>query len=244
MINRLELVLNTDKKMDYNIGSVLHGVLMENVNRDYGDYLHNSRLNPFSQHVYPNSNGNIIWRINTLDKDAYDNLIVPLQNKDKLFLKQRNQEVEVIKKITESTSAVELIKEYYKEQKQQSIYNLQFVTPTNFKLQGEYQLFPELKAIYRNVMNRFDEFSDEYKIFDEDALNHLIQRTRIVDFRLKSQRFYLEKTRIPGYVGNIKVSVKGSSAMESLVGLIFSYSEFSGIGIKTSIGMGGTKLVK
>ena len=45
--------------------------------------------------------------------------------------------------------------------------------------------------------------------------------------------------KIPSFIGNIDIYIRGPQTMTNLVNLLISFAKFSGIGIKTSIGMGG-----
>ena len=50
--------------------------------------------------------------------------------------------------------------------------------------------------------------------------------------------------RIPAFIGKITMRVDGTETMRRFVRLLLEYSEYSGIGIKCSLGMGAVRLEK
>lgn len=55
MLSELQLYLESgDQEIGYYQSSNLHGVLMQNINSDYAEYLHLQTLNPYSQCIIDN----------------------------------------------------------------------------------------------------------------------------------------------------------------------------------------------
>ena len=53
MLSKFEIALkDSENDINRNMGSLFHGALMEMVSRDYGDYLHENHLKPFSQSIF------------------------------------------------------------------------------------------------------------------------------------------------------------------------------------------------
>lgn len=48
---KLELHIQSDGELAFQMSSLFHGVLMEILPEDYAEYLHQSGLHPFSQHL-------------------------------------------------------------------------------------------------------------------------------------------------------------------------------------------------
>ena len=74
---------------------------------------------------------------------------------------------------------------------------------------------------------------------DEETLEELCKSSEIVKYRLQTIPFPLEKINITGFVGKIGIKIKGSETLARYIRLLFRFGEFTGVGIKTGIGMGG-----
>jgi hypothetical protein len=109
MLKQYELKLNIkDDKLQgiYNWGSILQGCLLEGVPESYVQNLHEMHFNPYSQYIYKNESNEYIWVISTIGEDAFNNLLEEnILKKDKLELKQKKMEVEILSKtIVKETS--------------------------------------------------------------------------------------------------------------------------------------------
>ena len=51
MFNKLTIELKNDKKLDFGISSLMQGVMMELIDSEYAETLHEQGLNPYTQHV-------------------------------------------------------------------------------------------------------------------------------------------------------------------------------------------------
>jgi CRISPR/Cas system endoribonuclease Cas6 (RAMP superfamily) len=81
---------------------------------------------------------------------------------------------------------------------------------------------------------------------DQDTLDYIVQHTRITSYRLNSSYFAhinASNTKIPAFVGTIKLHVDNVGVLPGFVEMLLSFGEFSGIGIKTAMGMGGIDLI-
>ena len=91
-------------------------------------------------------------------------------------------------------------------------------------------------------MNRCDAVLDG-GFTDEDALAELTEHARIIRYRLNSTFFSLEGVRIPSFLGTITIKITGTATMKRFAQMLLRFGEYSGVGIKTSIGMGAIALV-
>ena len=224
--------------------SVFQGILMQEIDADYAEQLHQSQLHPYSQHIISDKE-KTIWRIYTLDEEAYQQIILPLLNpKFDSFTIERDQvKIKIVDKKLSTSSRQRLIEEYYLGECDRYI-RLMFVTPTAFKSQGRYCFWPQLDKIYRSIMRKYDAFSSNESLYDEEALEQLIQYSEITRYNIRSTLFPLEGVRIPAYEGFIVIKVKGPQALVNLANVLLRYAEYSGIGIKAAIGMGAIQIVE
>ena len=120
--------------------SVFQGILMQEIDADYAEQLHQSQLHPYSQHIISDKE-KTIWRIYTLDEEAYQQIILPLLNpKFDSFTIERDQvKIKIVDKKLSTSSRQRLIEEYYLGECDRYI-RLKFVTPTAFKSQGRYNI--------------------------------------------------------------------------------------------------------
>ena len=65
---------------------------------------------------------------------------------------------------------------------------------------------------------------------------------RISDYALRSTGFRLKETVIPGFTGRLTIRSLLSPPLAELWSTLLSWAEYSGIGIKTTLGMGGASI--
>lgn len=242
MVGRLELTLDS-KEIDYKNSSNLQGVIMENIDNEYADILHTQGYNPYSQYVYTKDN-KVIWCINTLDEKAYDKIIQRLLDDkfNEFTIKNRETPIKITEKRIQKKSKNLFLEEFYNV-KGDKYYNIQFITPTSFKSNGRYMIFPGLRLMYKSLMKKYSASSTDMDMYDEDTLEQLIESSEITRYRLQSTVFPLEGVVIPSYKGSLSIRLHGNDTISRYARLLFSFGEYSGIGIKSSIGMGALKLL-
>lgn len=239
-----ELVMELKEEnmhLGVNQSSNLQGVLMEQINPDYAEYLHNQRWNPYSQYILDGENKK--WIIKTTTEEAYNEIIVPLLNESfsHFIIKKKEMKVSVISKNLKKIPKQELLSEFYNGQGSNYIC-LQFLTPVSFKSSGRYVILPDLRLIYQSLMNKYSASSKNMEMFDEDTLEQLVCNSEIIRYNLKSTFFSLEGVKIPCFKGELVIKFYGSNTMAQYARLLVKFGEYSGVGIKTAMGMGAIKL--
>lgn len=122
---------------------------------------------------------------------------------------------------------------------------LTFTAPTAFKrTKGHYLSRPEPAYIFRSLYNRWNGFAEERL---PPALDDSIQRRlRLVesDVMVKTLRFARgSKGIVPGFHGRVQIALDESSAeLRQMLHALAAFAPFSGVGIKTTVGMGQVKL--
>ncbi len=228
-------------KLNYNVASLLHGVIMEIVDSSYGEYLHESNLKPFTQYItIANDLNKYIWTINTLNLEAYQKIIKRLNNENlsSLILKHKNIELIIEDKQVSYFNYRDLINKLYIKETPSLIMKIKFLTPTAFKQMGEYYFMPDIRLLYKSIMNKYDNFSNAYTVSSDEILETLVEKTKIIDYTLRSTRFHLEGIKIPSFVGEITIKISGPETMINLINMLIFYSKWCGVGIKTALGMG------
>ena len=104
--------------------------------------------------------------------------------------------------------------------------------------------YPDLRCIYQSLMNKYEYASRDSMMTDEETLNELCEHSQIVSYELKTVPFSLEKVKIPAFVGKITIKMQGTKTMARFARFLFEFGTYSGVGIKTAIGMGALKVVR
>ena len=110
MLSKFEITLkDSENDINRNMGSLFHGALMEMVSRDYGDYLHENHLKPFSQSIFKRDD-EFKWIVNCLDRESSEIFNDILMNRlDKVEIKNKNKTYEVISKNMQTITYKNLI---------------------------------------------------------------------------------------------------------------------------------------
>ncbi len=245
MIAKLELMLDlNNQEYNYNISSILHGIIMEFIPSDYATFLHTEKTLPYSINI-TNYKDKLLWTINTLSEEAYNLIIKNLENITEIYMKQKRKTVKVKKISLTNTTYNKLIQDnYYNKEYIQKEYTIYVQTPLSFKSSNNYVILPEPYLFFRSIMRRFDYFSKTDKIFDQDTLEYLNKTIKIRKYKIRSSIMHLHKYKIPGLLGEITITVNSNDMIKKLIGLLLLYSEYSGVGIKTALGMGSVSLIK
>ena len=170
-----------------------------------------------------------------------DTIIEQLDKKSIEIMDNIQKEQEKLKKI--EIAKKELLDEFYSDEYSRYI-NMDFLTPVAFKSNGRYMILPDIRLIYQSLMNKYSATSDDMDMYDEETLEQLVSCSEIAQYKLKSAFFPLEGVRVPAFKGELCIKVKGTSTMAKYVRLLARYGEYSGVGIKTAIGMGALQMKK
>lgn len=247
MLATLQIELNNKEgeRIKYSYGSLFQGLMMEYLDTDYVEYLHNQSLNPYSQYVYFDKEKNhYIWQISTLTKDAKSNILDRLVENigSSITLTHNDLSFDVLSKnIINIQSYKELVDKVFLNEEKKNIVRLKLLTPTTYKSNDEYQIFPSMRALYSSIYNKWNAFSDKISLADEEVFEHIITHSSIIKYNLKSYKYNLEKVTINSFIGNLSILLKGPNELQTICNLLVEYVQYCGIGAKTSMGMGGVK---
>ncbi|MGL4484408.1 MAG: CRISPR system precrRNA processing endoribonuclease RAMP protein Cas6 [Anaerovoracaceae bacterium] len=244
MIKRLRIFFKRSQfDYDFNVSSLFQGILMEQINTRYAELLHNDGLKPYSQNVQFLGD-DVIWEINTLTKEAANQIILPLASKEfrTVEIAQKNLKLFISDKLEYNLSINELMDGTYFSNCDRYT-KLEFITPTAFKSNGRYLIMPSSRQVLRSLISKFDTFSSESELTSEELLDDFEKYTDIVNYRLKSAVFHLEGAKVPGFIGQLTIKANGPQQMANLVRMLLEYGKFSGVGIKCAIGMGNMRII-
>lgn len=243
----IELKLPEGTKLHSSMGSVMHGALMcDIVDRDTADWLHDlSTMRPYSQSVFWDRERSLpIWRVCTLTGQAEERVIEPLLKSlgNSIFLQQKGYDIELVKLAADySADYGRLADEVFLAENSPREFSLRFLTVGSFKHDGSYMVFPDLRMLYSSLQMKWNAFSPSLKIEDKDLASFLADTSSMYRYRLSSQPFSLESQTIYGFAGEMSVRLQGSDMSRRLAALLMKLAPYTGIGIKTALGMGAVR---
>ncbi|WP_456438341.1 CRISPR-associated endoribonuclease Cas6 [Desulfurobacterium sp.] len=116
-----------------------------------------------------------------------------------------------------------------------------FKTPTTFKKGSSDYPLPEPVLIFKNLLKKWNKFSP-FKI--EISTKELLKLLQIGGVWIKTRKFsLLPNGKTIGFYGRVFINVR-TEKKETLrkLNILFNFSSFSGIGRKTTMGMGNVEL--
>lgn len=229
-----------DKKININQGSTFQGFLMEKLDTFYAQKLHEESLRPYSQYL-KNISDKGIWCINLYNVEVENKMLPILQNTKVINIEQKNIIYEIenveIKEDSVNNSFVR-----YTTLDNSRYITIQFVTPTAFKQNEQYYYFPDIKLIFQSILNKYNFFNSDSILDDETFLIPIVENSYICDYKIMTKNYYIEQTKIKGFIGKITIKINGPMPLVNLAHFVLHYGTYTGIGIKTAMGMGGIKI--
>lgn len=240
---QLNLTTNADIKLGNYLAPLFQDVLMELIHTEYAQELHASGLHPYSQYVMKTQQG-LRWVVSALDPCARSEMIGALADISltELTVRRKDAKFHISGRALEEHSYDELVNRYYLDEPCSAYITVEFLTPTAFKSNGGYVIFPTAQLILNSLVKKFDSCSPSSKVGDELLSDYIAQNTAIVEYSLRSTKFPMEGITIPSFIGSVKLKCGGSREFRSLVNMLLKFGEYSGVGIKNSMGMGAVKI--
>lgn len=225
------------------MGSVFHGALMDAVAPDVAEALHALSLRPYSQYVYWDSKRHqAVWRIGTLTDSAYEAIVDAVPTGSELFLKQKGYAVGLSDKtVIRETSFEVLAQTFIAEGMPPAGAIWLNRTVTSFKQNGRYVIMPDMNLVYGSLIRRWNAFSSKVRWEDPALSTQLTNHCRLLQYQLESRTYPLEGTHIYGYQGKQRYGFFGFDMLKRVQGMLTEFAKFSGIGVKTALGMGAVE---
>ena len=218
----------------------LYAALLEQMPEEIGTRAHEQGYSGISQYLaFDRENQKSIWHISLLgdEEAAWGQAVLPMMQS--IALHEMPLSVQLLEAGT-AMSAESLLAQAARLDDVSKI-KLTFHTVTSFKSQGAYQIFPSTELILHSLMQKWNACFPDMLLEDEDAFQMLCQGVQIREYRLKSARYKLKKTSIPGFVGELELAARLADPMMEIWKLLLTFAPFCGIGIKTALGMGGVE---
>jgi CRISPR-associated endoribonuclease Cas6 len=244
MLSKLVLTLACEKesKLSNQAGSAFQGVLMQSLSSEYAASLHTLRTNPYSQYVVRAADG-LRWTVCTTSREARAQIIDILEDCAfrRFRLEQFDADFIVTDKRAEDLPLKTLTQDFYHVDSER-FFRLRFLTPTAFKSKERYVFSPDLRLLFQSLMNKYGAATENADEADAEMLSELTEKSEIVKYNLRSTYYFLERTKIPSFTGDLTIKVSGAQTLANYVRLLLRFGEYSGVGIKCSMGMGAMQL--
>ena len=184
------------------------------------------------------------WHVSSLTTETAEKILAPVwQLPDTFRLKQKNLTVEIVKRdICEETDYAAVAARFLGDDETYRKIQLHFLTSTTFKCGGTYVIYPDAGLILHSVLQRWNHFSDSEVIDAPDAVEELVKNLYVRSYELRLNPFALEKTHIQAFRGKYTLVLKSNIVLRRITALLAYYARFSGVGVKTVLGMGGTQV--
>lgn len=209
---------NYESKYSYSWGYAIYSAFLEQLEEEEAKDIHD--INTFNQYI---THGE--WIINSEKEFNF---------KDSYYLKKFDTRITLTEGTNISFSEQEMADKYLIEDEYKKIVRIIFLTPTTFKKDGEYVLYPTKDLIMQSLTNKWNEWAKEFVLEDMEWDNCKISR-----YNLKSSLYTLKGAKIQSFIGYVDLFFWGSESMIRLGNMICNFGKYSGIGIKTALGMGG-----
>lgn len=208
-------------KFSHSWGYAMYGAFLDQLRKEDAISIHKDKF--YNQYITPTE-----WIVNTeLEYDF----------KDSYFLQKFNTEVRLYDKKIVEWSEQEMADKYLVKEPHNRIIRFYFHTPTTFKQDGEYVLYPTKRLIMQSLTNKWNNWAKEFLLEDIKWDNCKISR-----YALKSTAFSLKGVKILGFTGYVDLYFWGSESLIRLGNMVCKFADYSGVGIKTTLGMGGVRV--
>ena len=228
------------KELNTNMASLFHGYLMENIDSAYAEYFHYNTTNPFTSCIFKDTKEDkFFWRVTTFSQKAYDMLMSYFSKgiPEKIYLKNKDLEINVKSFSVQKKSYEDLFLEATERKR------IKLISPTSFKSNGITHIFPNISTLISGVIEKINQHSETAELEDKKIVDELLERVYIKDYNLKTKVFHLEGIKIKGFIGTMDLAIRGEdSILTNILNFLILISEYTGLGIKTSLGMGGVKV--
>ncbi|HRU98839.1 MAG TPA: CRISPR system precrRNA processing endoribonuclease RAMP protein Cas6 [Ruminococcus sp.] len=239
MIYKAKMPFTSSRNLKYGWGtsSLLHGLIMESIDTEYAEILHSGQLRVFSQSVISDTEINY-WIISTFSDEAYERILLPVLALEKAEITQKDDIISFEKAEITCTSFEKLFAAHYIANEPIRRLKLDFLTPASFKAGGKYINIPDPGLILSGLARRFDNDCDIHDTIYDALFDEIEQRVSFSSFNIRSAQFPIEQVRIPAFRGSVTLWISGNETFCRYINMICEYASYSGIGIKTALGMG------
>lgn len=220
----------------------LYAWLLSQLPEEVGDVLHQQGETPLAQYVYYDfDRKETIWVLSFLADWLSEEAEPALSSLSVIPLHSGPLNARLLS-CCEVPSAPALMEQA--QQMEDCRYTtFQLLSLVSFRQSGRYVLFPQERLILQSLIAKWNLTFPQYSLEDADAFQALESGIHIVDYRLHTSRYHMKNTKIPGFSGSVTLESRLPAPLEEIWKLLTLFAPYCGIGIKTTLGMGGVSLL-
>lgn len=238
-MKRIELSFKRIDQSPNELSTKFQGFLMEKLEPDYVTWLHEQETNPYSLKII-HQKDKTLWSLHLLTDEAVKQILPVLLELKRVEL--HDLPTLMVESLSMQDLSSEQLFEFFNENQDRSLFTIHFQTPTGFRSQGEYVLFPTMRLIFQSLMMKYARLVENRQDIEEETLDYLVKHSRITSYRLESSYFKVHGKKIPGFRGKLTFKITGPNTLKAYANMLLKFGEYSGLGMKTSLGMGGLEL--
>lgn len=233
------------ESVDEKWGSNFQGAIMDYFPSALSDRLHNNeQYRPYSQYLKIDNQNNAFWVVNSLTDELADAIQrVYFRFPQDLFLRHETKKFNVTLqepiKVVETTYE-ELAESDYPELNDNTLHRINFVTSTSFRSNKRYVVNPLVHLFIQSLHLKWLAYAPKELFYLEKAFAlledsvHIFNRDTIyTEYSVKGCE------QISSFKGTIELQVHDSATMHRALEILLRFGNYSGVGIKTTRGMGG-----
>lgn len=224
-------------------GSILHGALMERLPKELATRLHEQDMRPYSQGVFWDKAAGVArWRIGIVEEETGEAIEATLCRGGEIFLRQKGCAVRLGElRLLQQSDFSEIADAFFLPEAPPKGAGISFLAPTSFKREGRYVMLPDFFLICQSLLLRWNRFSERIRLEEPALAEKLADACCLSQYALRSAPFSVEAHTIRGFQGDMRVRFFGTDAVRRILGMLFAFAPFVGVGIKTALGMGAVR---
>ena len=221
-------------------GYRLYAALLEQMPAAFGTAAHQDGRTPISQHLTA-GDGALRWTVSLLGTACEAAASGALERLDRICLEKDGILLTVRNRQRSSVADVEALLTL--ASCESGLHTLGFRTATAFKSRGQYLNLPSARLIVQSLIQKWNGCIAECPIEDEDGqgTDALAAGLQLRSFRLQDRVYHLKGSPVPGFVGELTLENCLQGFPRQLADALLVFAEYAGVGIKTTLGMGGVE---
>lgn len=241
MLTRYRLVLTPDQpcRSRPEWAYRLYAALLAQAPASFGKQVHEMSISPVSQYL-DRRGDRLFWMVTLLGQQAESALGPLLEEEAPISLEKDQVQLRPTLKEADHIADPE---ELFARSAGTGFHHLEIRTAAGFKSRGQYQILPTSRLILQSLVKKWNGCVPECPIEDEDGegVDALAAGLVCRRFQLRDRIYFLKGNAIPGFVGRLTMENRLSGFQRELTDALLTFSGYVGIGIKTSLGMGGVE---
>ena len=217
----------------------LYAALLEGAPAEFGAASHRDGATPVSQYL-SREGERLVWRVTLLGGESEASLAPVLEAREEYRLSKDGVTLRVVRRNWDRIADVEEL--FSRSSGYSELHRLTVRTPAAFKSRGVYQILPTPRLILQSLIKQWNGCFSNCPIEDEDGEGMEAMAAGLVcrGYQLRDQSYFLKGNHIPGFVGSLTLdSTRLIGFHRTLADALLYFSGYAGVGIKTTLGMGG-----